>query len=228
MRMWGSLNDGNERLGSESLYLGLQEAEPIPLIRSVTGTDTPTMSLRARGVGGPRMHEEAGVFTVLFAVRAERDYVTSSGARGGEATRELNGAGRAVAEEQGAPIYGDFVAWIAPSLQADLTRGVRPGLMAIVGDAGGAGDRMRQRHQPAPCPGRATPQRIRPARRARGWPRLHGAPDPGVFLFGLGVMALVGVAFGLVPAFRASGKEHRDLQRGSRRATAGGHGRLRG
>jgi putative ABC transport system permease protein len=53
---------------------------------------------------------------------------------------------------------------------------------------------------------------------------VHGT----VFAFGLGVSALVGLVFGLIPAFQAARHDpHRDLERGSRRST-GGHRRTRG
>jgi putative ABC transport system permease protein len=53
---------------------------------------------------------------------------------------------------------------------------------------------------------------------------VHGA----VFVFGLGVTTLVGLAVGLVPAFQAARTDpHLDLQQGSRRSV-GGHRRARG
>jgi putative ABC transport system permease protein len=48
------------------------------------------------------------------------------------ATRELNGIGRAVLNEQHPETYGDDVRFIAASLQDDVTRGVKRALFAIV------------------------------------------------------------------------------------------------
>lgn len=51
--------------------------------------------------------------------------------------------------------------------------------------------------------------------------------DGAVFAFGLAVTALIGLAFGLIPALQAARSDpNRDLQQGSRR-TAGGHRRTR-
>ena len=49
------------------------------------------------------------------------------------ATQELNGIGRAVLNEQQPETYRDDVKFIAVSLQDDVTRGVRPALLAILG-----------------------------------------------------------------------------------------------
>jgi putative ABC transport system permease protein len=59
-------------------------------------------------------------------------------------------------------------------------------------------------------------------------PRAHAiAMDASVFLFGLGLTTLVGLAFGLTPALQAArSDQHSELQQGSIR-TAGGHRRTR-
>jgi putative ABC transport system permease protein len=62
-----------------------------------------------------------------------------------------------------------------------------------------------------------------------GFPRVAAIRvDGAVFLFGLGITTLIGLAFGLVPALRAARSDpHRELQHGSSR-TVGGHRRTRG
>jgi putative ABC transport system permease protein len=50
-----------------------------------------------------------------------------------QATREINGLGQAVLQELHPATYGSEVAFIATSLQDDVTRGVRPALLAILG-----------------------------------------------------------------------------------------------
>jgi putative ABC transport system permease protein len=55
-----------------------------------------------------------------------------AGVHGDEAAAELNAIGQLVIREQRPPTYADSVIWSAPSLQDDITRGVRPALLAIL------------------------------------------------------------------------------------------------
>ncbi len=50
-----------------------------------------------------------------------------------EATRELDALGRAVIAEQRPETYGDRFAFLATPLHGDVTRGVRPALLAVLG-----------------------------------------------------------------------------------------------
>lgn len=60
-------------------------------------------------------------------------------------------------------------------------------------------------------------------------PRLEAiGVNPTVFLFGLGITTLIGLAFGLVPALQAARGDRRDLGYANRRATGQGHHRFRG
>lgn len=50
-----------------------------------------------------------------------------------EAVAELNGIGARVVREQRPPTYEAGVEWTVPSLQSEITRGVRPALLAVLG-----------------------------------------------------------------------------------------------
>ncbi|HSJ10126.1 MAG TPA: ADOP family duplicated permease, partial [Longimicrobiales bacterium] len=50
-----------------------------------------------------------------------------------DGVRELNTLGSSIIAAERPPTYGDDVRWIAPALQHDLVRGVRPALLAMLG-----------------------------------------------------------------------------------------------
>lgn len=56
-----------------------------------------------------------------------------AGRRAAEAIAELNTIGQRIVREQGPPTYAEGVSWSAPSLQEEVTRGARPGLLAVLG-----------------------------------------------------------------------------------------------
>jgi putative ABC transport system permease protein len=188
-----------------------------------------------------------------------------------QAAREVDMVGHAVLKEQHPETYGRDVKLVAASLHDDVTRGVKPALLAILGAvilvlviacvnvtnlliargvrrrgefalraALGAGRNRLIRQLFTEClllaamGGAAGMAVARLGVRALvtlsppGLPRLGAiGVDGAVLLFGLGVTALTGVAFGLIPALQAARSDpHLELQHGSRRS-AGGHRRAR-
>ncbi len=57
-------------------------------------------------------------------------------ARSDAAVGELNTVGQRVVHEQRPPTYDEGVSWSAPSLRAEVARGIRPALLAIMGAVG--------------------------------------------------------------------------------------------
>lgn len=188
-----------------------------------------------------------------------------------QAAREVNALGHAVLNEKHPETYGSEVSFGAASLHEELTRGVRPALLAILGAAIlvlviacvnvtnlllARGVHRRGEFALRAALGAARSRLIRQlltenlllaamgglvgmavaligvrALVALGPPGLPRAGaigvDQSVFVFGLGISTLIGLAFGLTPALQATrGDPQRDLQQGSHR-TAGGHRRTR-
>ncbi len=188
-----------------------------------------------------------------------------------QAIEELNESGTAVVKEQHPPTYRGVVKFTVNSLEDEVTRGVKPALLAILGAVllvlgiawanvtnllVARGVRRRGEFALRAALGAGRSRLIRqvltesllvavvggalgmalailgvhalvtlsPADLPRG-----GAigVDGAVFAFGFGMTALIGLAFGLMPAFHAARFDpQRDLQQGSRRAN-GGHRRTR-
>ena len=188
-----------------------------------------------------------------------------------QATAELNAIGGAVLSELRPATYGPEVAFAVTRLQDDITRDVRPALLAIAGavmlvlviacvnvtNLLLARDATRRREYALRAAlgaraGRLVRQVLAESLvvaglgglggvaigelgvRALATLRPHDLPragaiglDGSVFVFGLMLTTLVGIACGLIPALGAARSDpHAALQQGERRAV-GGHRRAR-
>ncbi len=187
------------------------------------------------------------------------------------AAMELNTAGERVVREQRPPTYNDGVTWQAPSLQEDMTRGVRPALFALLGAVGlvlvlacvnvmnlllARSVRRRDEFTVRTALGAGRGRLIRQvlteslllaiiggalgvvvallgvralvALSPAELPRLHAiAVSPAALFFAFTVTTLAGLAFGIVPALQAAGREGRSLAVGAGRTLGGRHRRLR-
>ena len=188
-----------------------------------------------------------------------------------QAAREIHALGRAVLVARHPETYDPNTQFTAVSLQGELTRGVRPALLAILGAvtlvlviacvnvtnlllARGVQRRGEFALRAALGAGRSRLMRqllaesvllaavggvvgiavamlgVRAlvALRPPGLPRAGAIRvDATIFVFGLGITTLIGLAFGLIPAQQAARNDPRqELQHGSQR-TAGGHRRTR-
>lgn len=187
------------------------------------------------------------------------------------ATRELNVLGQAAVDEYRPETYGPEFTAVATPLQDDVTRGVKPALLALLGAVTlvlviacvnvtnlllARGARRRAEFALRSALGAGHARLIRQllteslllallggvlgmavatlgvraliALSPPALPRINAIVlDGTVFVFGLIVTTLIGLAFGLVPALQAARSDpQRDLQHGSRR-TVGGHRRTR-
>jgi putative ABC transport system permease protein len=188
-----------------------------------------------------------------------------------QAAREIGVLGPAIVKEKNPSSYEQTVKFTVTSLQDDVTRSVRPALLAVLGAvalllviacvnvtnlllARGVQRRGEFALRAALGAGRnrlirqllteslliamlggvagmavaALGVRALVALSPPELPRLSAiAVDGTVFAFGLAITTLIGLAFGLFPAWHAARNDpYRDLQHGSRR-TAGGHRRAR-
>jgi predicted permease len=194
------------------------------------------------------------------------------GIRVAQATLEFNSLGAVVLKEQHPETYGREVRFSITSLQADVTRGVRPALFAVLGAVllvlviacvnvanlflargvqrrgefalraalGAGGSRLVRQLLTeslllALIGGAAGMTlalfgvRALVALGPPGLPRAGAISlDGSVFVFGLGITTLAGLAFGLFPAMQAARSDpHSGLQAGPR-LTSGAHRRTRG
>jgi putative ABC transport system permease protein len=188
-----------------------------------------------------------------------------------QATREISALGRAVLGERHPDTYDPNTQFTVASLQDELTRSVKPTLLAILGAVSlvlviacvnvtnlllARGVHRRAEFALRAALGAGRSRLIRQlltenmllaamggvvgmavamlgvralvALSPPGLPRVGAiGVDRTVFAFGLGITALIGLAFGSTPALQAARSDpHRDLQQGSHR-TAGGHRRTR-